>query len=196
MDSRFSKAVAYIPKGRKVLGKTLLPICLRHRVVLEYYDSPFVTGEEITAADVIMAVRVMSTFDKNEMHRGPTEEELDHIILLQVDKDRLQSVVADIKLHIEENSNWPVFWNKNKSGQDNGLPWEITVVSSIVRNGIPYEQAWTMPEAEAIWLHACNMAADGIDFRIVSDEDIIAMEAHNKAEEEFKKAQEAAKTNV
>jgi hypothetical protein len=187
MNSRFAKAVAYNPKTIKVLGFTLLPICMRHRVVLEYYNSPFVTSEEPTVEDIIFAIRVMSTLDKDEMHRGISEVEAGYIFLLKQNDDTRREVIELIRDHITENSNWPIFWEKQNNGADNGIPWHMKVVANLVRNGMDYEKAWTMPESEAIWLYTCNLADEGTDVRVLSNADEDAMEAHKKAVEQMKK---------
>jgi hypothetical protein len=194
MNSRFAKAVAYNPKSRKILGRTLLPICIRQRVVLEYYNSPFVTGKEPTVEDIVFAVRVMSTFDKDEMHRAPNDAEVEAILMLRQNDEAMYSIIEDIREHINENANWPIFWEKEGGGHPNGIPWHMTVVANLVRNGVSYDQAWTMPEAEAVWLYTCNLAHEGTDIRVVSDEDRATMEAHKAAVEEMKKQE--AQNNV
>jgi hypothetical protein len=196
MNSRFAKAVAYNPKSRKVLGRTLLPISIRHRVVLEFYESPFVTGKEPTVEDIIFAVRVMSNTEKDEMHKTPTEAEMGYTLILKNNEDAKYEVIDEIREHIQENSNWPIFWEKDNKTASNGIPWHMNVISSLVRNGIGYEQAWTMPEAEAIWMYASNLAHEGSDVRIVSDEDEAAMALHKAALEEMKKQQEEINKNV
>jgi len=196
MNSRFAKAVAYNPKSRKVLGRTLLPISIRHRVVLEFYESPFVTGKEPTVEDIIFAVRVMSNTEKDEMHKTPTDAEMGYALILKNDEDAKYDVIDEIREHIQENSNWPIFWEKDNRTASNGIPWHMNVISSLVRNGIGYEQAWTMPEAEAIWMYASNLAHEGSDVRIVSDEDEAAMALHKAALEEMKKQQEEINKNV
>ena len=195
MNSRFAKAVAYNPKSRKVLGRTLLPICMRHRVVLEYYNSPFVTGDEPTVEDIVFAVRVMATLDKDEMHRGPNDVEATYVMMMEKDDEMKASVIELIREHINDNSNWPVFWEKKNAGHATGIPWHMLVVANLVRNGMPYEQSWTMPESEAIWLYTCNLVSEGTDVRVVSDEDNDFMAAHLAAVEELKK-QEAEQNNV
>lgn len=190
MNSRFAKAVAYNPRSIKVLGCTLLPICMRHRVVLEYYDSPFVTGSEPTVEDIIFAIRVMSTVDKDEMHRGINEVEAGYIFLLNQNNDTKLEVIELIREHIIENSNWPIFWENEKKGHSNGVPWHMTVVANLVRNGMDYEKAWTMPEAEAVWLYTCNLINDGTDLRVLSDEDEEAMKAHKEAMEQMNKEEQ------
>jgi hypothetical protein len=60
-------------------------------------------------------------------------------------------------------------------------------VANLVRNGMDYEKAWTMPESEAVWLYTCNLADEGTDVRVLSDADEAAMEAHKKAVEQMKK---------
>jgi hypothetical protein len=91
-----------------------------------------------------------------------------------------------------EQSLWPRFWVNEESGSKTStVPWQLTMVASLMRNGCTYEQAWTMPESEAVWLHIAHCSAAGAGIQIVSDVEWKAMEAHKikRAEEKLKASQ-------
>ena len=66
----------------------------------------------------------------------------------------------------------------------------MAIVSNLTRNGCSLQEAWTMPEAEAVWLHVANTIAAGAKVEVVSDEEWAAMERY-KAEEAVKAAKAA-----
>jgi hypothetical protein len=80
---------------------------------------------------------------------------------------------------------WPKFWEQDgKKGVGNkGLPWPMSIVANLVANGVPYKQAWEMPECQAIWLNAAFAMRKGIDVAIMSPEEDAYIEEQLKAGE-------------
>ena len=80
---------------------------------------------------------------------------------------------------------WPKFWEQDekKSGGSKGLPWPMSIVSNLVANGVPYKQAWEMPECQAIWLNAAFAMRKGVDVAIMSPEEEAYIEEQLKAGE-------------
>lgn len=77
----------------------------------------------------------------------------------------------------------PVLWDKKtKAGNGRGIPSILSCITNLVRNGIHYEQAWTMPEAEAVWFYVANSIASGSDLDVLDEDDRIAMEMLSKME--------------
>ena len=67
---------------------------------------------------------------------------------------------------------WPKFWEKKaKSSETSGTPWVLTVVASLISNGIPEERAWTMPECQAIWLNSTFAIGKGAELKVLTSED-------------------------
>ena len=65
----------------------------------------------------------------------------------------------------------------------------LVVVAALMRNGCSYEEAWTMPEAEAIWLHVAHAQAAGAKIDVVSDKEWEAMRKYEQEQAEQAKNQ-------
>lgn len=173
MDSRFIGAYTD-PARVRFLGRKVYPFCLKFRVRLEAIESPFITGGGIRPADLLAAVMICA------------EEPIGKIGLM--DRLRLMYLSAKPVRFLNEldrfnqyfmTSHWPRFWDKKKqeksSGQ--GVPWPLGVVANLVAGGIPEQQAWEMPECQAIWLNVALCTRRGAEIDILTTE-----------EEEFLKA--------
>lgn len=173
MDARYLKATTVLPPDVKVCGKRLLPFCLRHRVQLEAIDSPFLNFENrsFTARDVIYAIRVMSTFDKVHINAPITLREQFHIILLNSSRKRLARAVGRVLGVILESCSYPKVWSKKNAKVKENIPWTLACVANNVRNGCSLEEAWTMPEGEAVWMSISHGVYNGSDVQIISSDD-------------------------
>jgi hypothetical protein len=177
MASRWTQAATILRPTIKVAGRKLLPFCLRHRLALEAIDSPVLsTDRDVGATDIMNAVKILSTHNLEDARKPLTFFELVRYKRMQIDKGALKKEAYKLLIYFNEQSLWPRFWAK-KSGIDNsGVDWVLVVVSSLIRNGCTYDQAWTMPESEAIWMHIANMQADGANISVVSEAEWDAME--------------------
>lgn len=181
MDRRFLNA-HIDPAPFRLLGRTLYPWCLKYRVRLHAFDSPLIQGgNEVSPADLLFACQVCA------------EEQLGHVGII----DRLRLI------HLNNNpakfeallsafagyilvDDWPKFWEQDakKSGGSKGLPWPMSIVANLVANGVPYKQAWEMPECQAIWLNAAFAIRKGVDVAIMSPEEEAFIESELKREAE------------
>lgn len=166
-----------LPPTTTVCGRRLLPFCLRHRVALESIGSPILdTSKTVTVADIILAARILSTYDLNNLPAKPTFREQWWAARLKYNKKLLLEQLVAFVHYFAEQSFWPRFWEKDKTAKSNGIPWQLAIVAGLMRNGCSYEDAWTMPESQAVWLHMANVTASGADVQIVSDTEWAAME--------------------
>lgn len=173
MDARYLKATTVLPLDVKVCGKRLMPFCLRHRVQMEAIDSPFLDyqNRSFKATDVIMAVRIMSTLDKVRVGAPLTLREQFHLIWLNASQDRLARAVGRVLGIMFESCSYPKIWTKQeKKGKEN-IPWTLACVANNVRHGCSLEEAWTMPEGEAVWMSISHGIYNGSDVQIVSTDD-------------------------
>lgn len=188
MDGRFLKAFSLLPTQKAVCGYVTKPICFRHRMALMSIESPFVTGTQPQPLDLLVAARIMSHTDLDKMlSRETTKHDVDQINKMVDDNDYFVEQTAVMSKLIEQQSCWPVFWSKKSGGKDRGAPWILSLICNLVKSGIPMEEAWTMPESQAVWIHATMSINAGVDIDIVSDEDLAAIEQLKKMEEELKK---------
>jgi hypothetical protein len=193
VENRWIKVATMLPPTIEVCGTRLLPFCLRHRVALTAINSPALSRErEMTGADLVAAVRILSSKTIEEVRKPSTWKEAWWAAKLRRDQKALIAEAAALMVYFEAQSLWPRFWEKPaKPSQATGTPWELVVVASLIRNGCTTEEAWTMPEAEAIWLHIAHVQAEGADVKVVSDQEWDAMQNY-LAEKRFKDAFAAA----
>ena len=173
MDARYLKATTVLPLDVKVCGKRLMPFCIRHRVQLESIDSPFLNHKDrsFKVMDVIYAVRVMSTLGKARINAPITLSEQFYIIYLNANRNRLARAVGRVLGIIWESCSYPKLWsNKDKKTKEN-IPWTLACVANNVRNGCSLEEAWTMPEGEAVWMSISHGIYNGSDIEIISTDD-------------------------
>lgn len=183
MASRWTNAATILPPTVEVCGYRLLPFCLRHRVALEAISSPvLLTDLPMTPEHLIAAARILSTHDVASVRRPASLRDRYYINRLSFSRSAMTAELVKLHAYIVEQSLWPRFWAKEESAGSNGIPWTLAVVSSLIRNGCTLTEAWTMPEAEAIWLHVSHCKADGGNVSIVSDEEWEAMARFKQAE--------------
>ncbi len=147
----------------------------------------------MTAEHMIAAVRILSTHNIDSVRAKPTLREKYWNGRMTFSRRVLSEQMGALLIYMEAQSLWPRFWVKDNAKSNEGaLPWPLAVVASLNRNGATLEEAWTMPESEAIWLHIAHCSASGADISVISDKEWDAMEAYKKQE-----ASEAAlKTNT
>jgi len=173
MDARYLKATTVLPLDVKVCGKRLMPFCLRHRVQLEAIDSPFLDYQKrsFKAVDVIMAVRIMSTLDKVRVGEPMNLREQFYLIWLNASQDRLARAVGRVLGIMFESCSYPKIWTKQEKKVKENIPWTLACVANNVRHGCSLDEAWTMPEGEAVWMSISHGIYNGSDVQIVSTDD-------------------------
>ena len=182
MEKRWIKAATVLRPSLEVCGLRLLPFCLRHRVALEAIDSPVVNKDKLMSArHLVAAARILSTYSIDEVAKPATLRDKFWVSRLRFNQDLLVSETAKLVAYLNTQANWPRFWEKDAGGNKANIPWQLVVVASLVRNGCTLEEAWTMPEAEAIWMHTAHLAALGADVSVVSDIEWEAMQRHKAA---------------
>ena len=190
MDARYLQAVTVLPKQDKVCGKTLLPFCLRHRVALEAIDSPFVKSgfEGINPYTVLMAIRILSTYDKLQMVKPLSLIEKLWMLYLTFNNKYYSQVIGTIIGCINVSCSYPKFWEKEKKEKaKENMPWVLSCIANNVRNGCSLEEAWTMPEGEAVWMSISHAIYNGAKIDILSTDEEKELESYNSRIEAYKK---------
>jgi hypothetical protein len=185
MEKRWIKAATILQPSIEVCGTRLLKFSLRHRVALEAIDSPVLRpGAPMTASHLVAAVKILSSKTIEEIATPATLKQKYWVSSMEFNQSRLINEMSKLIQFLDLQASWPRFWqdddNKNSKG-DNGIPWELAVVASLVRNGCTTEEAWTMPEAEAIWMHMANCAYQGSEVKIITDKEWDAMMKHKES---------------
>ena len=189
MDRRFLNSQVD-PAPFRLLGRSLYPWCLKYRVRLHAFDSPLITpGKKVSSADLLFACQVCA------------EEPLGEVgVLDRLRLNRLNENPAKFEMLLQAFAgyimvdNWPKFWEQDgkKSGGTSSMPWPMMVIANLVANGVPYKQAWEMPECQAIWLNAAFAMRKGVDVAIMSPEEEAFIESELKKEAEAEAAKAVA----
>jgi hypothetical protein len=167
MDRRFTSAFTD-PSNTVLLGRFVSPFCLLHRVQLEAAESPLLrAGADVRPLDLLVAVKICSGERLDKM----TWKDSWHIAKMTGNKNYFAEQIDRFAEFVLVHS-WPKFWEKKaKAAETSGIPWPLSVVSSLIANGIPEERAWTMPECQAIWLNASFAISKGAELKVLTSED-------------------------
>jgi hypothetical protein len=195
VDGRFLDAFTLLPKQKVICGYATKPLCLRHRVVLTSLNSPFVDGrEDIDPFHVIVAAKVMSSHRMEDMMSNePTKQDIAEVDRMIEDKEYFMSQIKAVYDCIREQSHWPVFWKKTSTTGDQGVPWVLNIICGLVKGGVSLEEAWTMPESQAVWINASMSIAGGSKIDIVSDSDL---EAQRRLDAFYASLEQEEESNV
>jgi len=193
MDARYLQAATVLPHQNKVCGRTLRPFCLRHRIALEAIDSPFLdpANKKFDPVQVVMAARILSTFDKDEMARTLSLIEKLYIARMSMNRKYYSRCVGQILGCIQISLSYPKFWTKEESKKTNKyepIPYPLACISNLCRHGLSLEEAWTMPEGEAVWMSVANAISEGAKLDVLSTEEEKDLEKFNERIEAYKKA--------
>jgi len=193
MDTRFIKATTALPAPNRVCGKVLLPFCLRHRVLLESIDSPFLKPDDrsFSAKDVIWAIKIINTYDKSVIHESLSLQERMWMWVLNKSRFNLARTAGFILGHITNSCSYPKLWNKEDNNKKiENIPWTLSCVANNVRNGCSLEEAWTMPEGEAVWMSISHAVYNGAKIDVLSTKEEKELENFNERIEAYKKSQQ------
>ena len=192
MDKRWIKAATILQPSIEVCGVRLLPFCLRHRVALEAIDSPVLEpGKPMTPKHLVAAVKILSSSRLDQIVTPPTLRQKYWVARMTFGEEILIGEVQKLVAYLNAQAFWPRFWDKSEGKEGvnkSGIPGQLAVVASLTRNGCTLEEAWTMPEAEAIWMHVAHSTSQGADVSVMTDDEWEAIQKH-KAELEADKRQ-------
>lgn len=188
MDGRFLKAWTD-PARVTLLGRVVYPFCLKYRVRLLAIESPLVTeGKKVTPLDLLVAVKIcaeeplgeLTFFEKLKvlrLERRPT--------IFQAELERF---VAYVQL-----GSWPKFWARNTASkgeaEDAGIPWPLSIVTTLVKAGWDEKRAWEMPECQAVWYNAAISAANGSEAKLLTTDEEAFLESVEEKERVAKAAE-------
>lgn len=171
-DQRFFNAFL-TPARTIILGKKLKPFSLKHRIFLEGIASPYLqSDQELTPADLLIALKICA------------DESLDSFSLwdkwlgirMTLSKELFAQASLSFVRYVNQPETFPKFYEKKEAGSSaEQMPWQLCVLATLIRNGISYEAALTMPEAKAIWLStAFNIQAGAkLELLTTDDEELI-----------------------
>lgn len=176
MDKRFLSAFTD-PARIKVLGRFVYPFSLRHRVKLEAAESPLLKIDGgIRPVDLLVAVKICA----GEPIGKASLLDSWHIGKMTSNPDYFAEQIDLFARYVLVES-WPKFWDKqSKSVDATGIPWPLSVVANLTANGVPSEEAWTMPESQAIWMNSAFAVIKGADLKVLTTEEEQMMDEMEK----------------
>jgi hypothetical protein len=138
------------------------------------FNSPLITGGNVSPADLFFACQVCS-----EKPLG----ELSFVDKLRI--NRLNNDPAAFEMMLKAFAgyilvqHWPKFWeqDKTKSGGNTGVPWPLAIVANLIASGVPEQRAWEMPECQAVWLNSALAIRKGAEIKIMTPEEEAYMES-------------------
>lgn len=166
-DLRFFSAFL-TPAGTSILGKKLKPFCLKHRIFLEGIDSPFLQQDkELTPTDLLVAIKICS----DESIDGFTWADKWKALVLTLSKTRMAEASLAFVKHINQQASYPKFYEKKSSNGESAIPWQLSILATLIRNGMTYSEALNMPEAKALWLATAFNIQQGAKLDILTTDD-------------------------
>lgn len=161
------------PARIKMLGRYVEPFSMLRRLQMESVESPFVVADKpVRPVDLLIAVKICAGEPIGKLGL------IDRFYLARMNHSETYFVrqMSLFSEYVLINA-WPKFWEKKaKYHNSTGMPWYLTVVCNLMNHGVSEERAWTMPEAQAIWLHSCFAISEGADMKVLTkeDEDLIS----------------------
>lgn len=137
-----------------------------------------------------MAARILSTFDKEEMARPLSLVEKLYITRMTISRKYYSRCVGMILGCIQASLSYPKFWKKEnkQNNKYEPIPFTLACVANLCRNGVSLEEAWTMPEGEAVWMSVASTIYNGSKIDILSTDEEKDLEKFNERIEAYKKA--------
>ncbi len=90
--------------------------------------------------------------------------------------------------HITNSCSYPKLWEKNDKKETERVPWVLSCIANNVRNGCTLEEAWTMPEGEAVWMSISHAIYNGAKIDVISTDEEEQMKHFDEIVERFKKS--------
>lgn len=166
MDERF--LLAFGPqKSVTLLGRTLKPFTLRHRIVLTAIDCALLQPDctICTYNDLDTFVEVLS---------GKTANPIGHwwrkwmwASSSWYRKDCIKALQAYQKTLVHG----PRFWERDKAKKQDNSPAVLTAVCWAVHNGFSVDEAWDMPEQQVMWYAGVFGVIGGSEAKFLTTQD-------------------------
>jgi len=136
--------------------------------MLEAAESPLLVADKgIRPIDLLMAVKICSGQAIDKL----TWKDSWYLGKMSGNEDYFAEQIELFSKYVLVES-WPKFWEKrHKSSDTSGSPWVLTVVTSLISNGIPEDRAWSMPECQAVWLNSSFAIIKGAELKVLTTED-------------------------
>lgn len=161
--------LAAVPEPVRCLGRRLKPFSVGHRILLERFESAFVTGETPTIADLILSVALCSRSYDDALRFLDTKCSTWNMrvwgfkIWLAVKCGlSLTKSAATFAAYVQSGSTFPnVKFKESQNTRDVRVPMVASVKSFLVRCGHSDAESLEKPYGLALWEYAIASASDG-----------------------------------
>lgn len=149
----------------KVFGYHLKPFSVYHLAILKALNSPFViVDQDIRPAEVIIFLKVCSI-------QFPEQPDLVNLSFLDrwktyfitFNKKAFIEIVKGCSWYIKEHQYYPEYMSSDSGFnlRDLNAPPDCSMITNLIKNGIPHEEALNLPISYANWLIASFAELDG-----------------------------------
>ncbi|MCM8526671.1 MAG: hypothetical protein NE327_09160 [Lentisphaeraceae bacterium] len=151
----------------RILGFKLQPFCLWHYSLLKAIENPFLTGEgEIKSHDLILALKICSLSSRDTVEIKLNFKEKFLAFLLARSLKLLTQYCQSFQFYLNEHHYGPEYWEQVDGNECKGFshsPEELIYIVSLLKVGIPHEEAWLMPFGYMSWLNAAILESNGYE---------------------------------
>lgn len=169
MDARFLKSMC--AKGAQACGSRLRPFSLAHRIALAAIDSPFLEASRpITPADLLLALRVCSSREPLAPLPRPSVRDRFRFWRWVLNRQAFTNACAHFLAYLDEHAEGPKIIQGEGPGDSSDIPWPLAIAATLIRNGVPEERAFSMPEGRAVWLYVAFLKMEGAKIPIWTPE--------------------------
>lgn len=196
IDEKFAEAWINTAK-HKVLGRRLKPFCLYYRFLLDFVESPFLTGGEATPMDLEIASRICSC----RFGDVPSTKVSAFRLFMSVSGRNLELQARRFAAYIADHYSPPEFWSPESQAVSTkgGPPEDLNIAAACIQLGLyggDEEKIWMMPLGKVRWYASAYHYHRGVDIDYVTEANRRMMKelkerlAREKAETETENGQE------
>jgi hypothetical protein len=176
MDGRFLTAFI-IPKEWDVMGYKLKPFSLRHMLILQAIESPFMSSKRPPSCpeDVLVFLRVCSSEHPSKAFRKPTLMDRLRIARMEASIGCFKKQVDACMAYVEMCTSAPKTYTKDDEEvhkKRENVPGPLSLAGSLMsRLHFTQDQAWDCTLGQAIWYLTAHAIAEGAEIRILTTEE-------------------------
>lgn len=176
---------SFVNRPHWVLGCRLRPFSLAHRFALIVLDSPFLYQyRKIEWRDLEMAVAVTRCKRPlDDLYRLSARRSTWGRILRLFAPGLLKTQALAFQTYVSDYSA-PPETAVARGGRKAKAPWVLRIIETLKRSGFTEEEAWSMPEGQALWRYATIQELDGNEINILDEEERDLLNLAAEAEEE------------
>lgn len=168
LDEKFSEAFVNLDYHR-VIGYKLKPFSLWHRFLLEFFDSPLITGEKPNVESILQAIQICRvSFPKYPKPQSLLSKIrlLCHAFKPEVEGEKFAS-------YVEDYAAFPELWNKEdgEETKKSSAPETLSMAVQLMEMGFCEKDSWNMPIGKAFWYTSISALLKGADIDFVTQEE-------------------------